>query len=191
MKRGPLVFAVILAGLVVLILALSRKNPYLGQVLPRSMSAEDETALGAALAPRMSEELGGLDLDAESQGRVTTAGDRIAAAATAGGSPYRFRFHVLADSAAAEAYALPGGPIFLTRGLLDRLENEAQLAGVLAHQVAHVLARHAAKHFSRSDTSDAAWAGAGSRSAIPFPRIGESSSTRPSPGPIRRAFRAR
>lgn len=155
MKRGLVVFGVILAGLVVLILAMSQKNPYLGQVLPHRMSPEDESALGTRLAPRMSEELGGLDLDDEAQGMVTAAGDRIAGAATASGSTYRFQFHVLADTAVAEAYALPGGSIFITRGLLERLENEAQLAGVLAHQVSHVIARHAAKHFTRSDASDA------------------------------------
>jgi predicted Zn-dependent protease len=90
---------------------------------------------------------------------ATGVGNRIAAAALAdskGSSPYRFQFHVLADTALAEAYALPGGPVFLTRGLLDRLENEAQLAAILAHQVAHVLAGHAAEGFNRSDTTGAA-----------------------------------
>lgn len=156
MKRGMLIAGVILAGLVVLILAMSQKNPYMGNVLPHTMTPEDESALGTRLAPRMSEELEGLDEDAEAQGMVTAAGDRIAGAATAGGSPFRFQFHVLADTAMAEAYALPGGPIFLTRGLLDRLENEAQLAGVIAHQAAHVLAGHAAKNFTRSDATEAA-----------------------------------
>jgi len=156
MKRGLLIAGVILAGLVVLILAMSQKNPYMGQVLPHTMTPEEESALGTQLAPLMSEELEGLDGDTEAQGMVSVAGDRIAGAATASGSAYRFQFHVLADTAMAEAYALPGGPIFITRGLLDRLENEAQLAGVIAHQVAHVLARHAAKRFTRSDTSEAA-----------------------------------
>ena len=152
MKRGLVLFGVILAGLVVLILALQQRNP----VLPRVMTPEDESSMGTRLAPRMSEELEGLEDDTEAQGMVTAAGDRIAGAAVAGGSPYRFQFHVLADTAVAEAYALPGGPIFITRGLLDRLENEAQLAGVIAHQVGHVLARHVAKHFTPSDTPNAA-----------------------------------
>ncbi|HET9251104.1 MAG TPA: M48 family metalloprotease [Candidatus Eisenbacteria bacterium] len=153
MKRGLIVFGVILAGLVVVILAMSQKNPYSGRVLPVEMTPEDESALGTHMAPWMSQQLGGLDPDTDAQGMVTAAGDRIAGAAVAGGSTYRFQFHVLADTALAEAYALPGGHIFLTRGLLERLENEAQLAGVLAHQVAHVLARHTVKPFTRADTT--------------------------------------
>lgn len=153
MKRGLMVFGVILAGLVIVILAMSQKNPYSGRVLPLVMTPEDESAIGTHLAPWMSQQLGGLDPDADAQGMVTTAGDRIAGAAVASGATYRFRFHVLADTALAEAYALPGGHIFLTRGLLHRVENEAQLAGVIAHQVAHVLARHVAEPFTRADTT--------------------------------------
>lgn len=153
MKRGLMMFGVILAGLVIVILAMSRRNPYSGRVLSVVMTPEDESAIGTHMAPWMSQQLGGLDPDADAQGMVTAAGDRIAGAAVAGGSTYRFQFHVLADTALAEAYALPGGHIFLTRGLLHRLENEAQLAGVIAHQVAHVLARHAAEPFTRADTT--------------------------------------
>lgn len=159
MKRGLLVFGVILIGLVITILALRQRNPYTGEVRPLAMTSEDEAALGEVLAPRMSGELGGLDSSPDAQGMATAVGNRIAAAAIAGAagrSPYRFQFHVLADTALAEAYALPGGPVFLTRGLLDRLENEAQLASVLAHQVGHVLAGHAAEGFTRNDTTGAA-----------------------------------
>jgi predicted Zn-dependent protease len=155
MRRGLLILGIILAGVTVIILILSRRDPRTGEV-HTAMSANDEVNLGVHLAPRMSEVLGGLDLGADAQGMLTAAGQRVVGAADGGRSPYRFQFHVLADTSVAEAYALPGGPIFLTRGLLDRLENEAQLAGVIAHQVAHVLARHAAKRFTRGDTTAAA-----------------------------------
>jgi predicted Zn-dependent protease len=149
---GILVVGLLIAG----VLLLTQKNPWTGEVQPLSMTPEDEAALGIQLAPRVSDALGGLDLNADTQGMVTTVGDRVAAASAAGGSPYRFQFHVLADTALVEAFALPGGPVLISRGLLDRLENEAQLAGAIAHQVAHVLARHAAERFTRADTTEAA-----------------------------------
>jgi predicted Zn-dependent protease len=65
-------------------------------------------------------------------------------------TPYRFSFHVLADPKTVNAFALPGGPVFITRGLLSRLENEAQLAGVLGHEVGHVVGRHTAAQIAKS-----------------------------------------
>jgi beta-barrel assembly-enhancing protease len=156
MKRGLLILGGIVAAALVVVLVSRQRNPWTGRVQPLSMTSEDEAELGEYLAPRMSEELGGLDLSVEAQGMATAVGDRIVAGLESGRGEYRFRFHVLADTALAEAYALPGGPVFLTRGLLDRLENEAQLAGVIAHQVAHVLARHPGARFARNDTAAAA-----------------------------------
>jgi predicted Zn-dependent protease len=65
-------------------------------------------------------------------------------------SPYvgNFNFYLLNDSQTVNAFALPGGQIFITRALFDRLENEAQLAGVLAHEIGHVIHRHGAEHMA-------------------------------------------
>jgi len=156
MKRGMWILGAVLAtGLVVSILVLRQRNPSLGEV-GAGLSPRQASTLNDALAPRISEALGGLDLGADVQGMATTAGARIAGTTEARRSRYRFQFHVLADTALAEAYALPGGTVFLTRGLIDRLENEAQLAGMLAHQVSHVLSRHVAKRFTASDRGDSA-----------------------------------
>ncbi len=51
---------------------------------------------------------------------------------------YPFQFYVLADNRTVNAFALPGGPMFITEALLTRLQNEDQLAGVLGHEVGHV-----------------------------------------------------
>jgi predicted Zn-dependent protease len=58
---------------------------------------------------------------------------------------------VLADRNTVNAFALPGGPIFITLALLSRLENEDQLAGVLAHEVGHVIARHSAERLAKQE----------------------------------------
>ena len=57
--------------------------------------------------------------------------------------PYEYTFGVL-DNDMVNAFALPGGPIYVTKGLLFNLENESQLAGVLAHEVTHVAGQHSA-----------------------------------------------
>jgi len=63
-------------------------------------------------------------------------------------APYLFEFHLLRDPQTVNAFALPGGQVFLTAGLLRRLSSEAQLAAVLGHEVGHVVGRHAAEHLA-------------------------------------------
>src|SRR5262249_13816463 len=65
-------------------------------------------------------------------------------------SPWKFNFHLLADTHTINAFALPGGQIFITMGLLNELQTEAQLAGVLAHEMGHVIERHSAQQMSTS-----------------------------------------
>src|ERR671917_2984464 len=67
----------------------------------------------------------------------------------AGQSPYRFEFHVLDDPQTINAFALPGGQVFITEGLLKRLTTDGQIAGVLGHEIAHVVARHGAEHIAK------------------------------------------
>lgn len=57
-------------------------------------------------------------------------------------SPYTFRFHLVRDTKFASAYALPDGQILITRGLLERLSNESELAGVLGHECGHLVGGH-------------------------------------------------
>src|SRR5690606_16323390 len=70
-----------------------------------------------------------------------------------GKSGYPFDFHVLADQRTVNAFALPGGQIFITEALLSRLENLDQLAGVLGHEVGHVIARHSAQQMAKQELS--------------------------------------
>ena len=65
--------------------------------------------------------------------------------------PYtqNFHYHLLADDKTINAFALPGGQVFITRALLVRLQNEAQLAGVLGHETGHVIERHSAQQMAK------------------------------------------
>jgi predicted Zn-dependent protease len=98
----------------------------------------------------MAEQFGGLEPDATIQNDVASVGGRLVQQSIAGQTPYRFSFHVLRDRETVNAFALPGGPVFITRGLLEKFENEAQLAGVLSHEISHVIARHSAEHMAKS-----------------------------------------
>ena len=60
------------------------------------------------------------------------------------------RDHLLADPRTVNAFALPGGQIFITDALLRRLETEGQLAGVLGHEIGHVVARHSAQRMAKN-----------------------------------------
>src|SRR5213075_1584716 len=76
-------------------------------------------------------------------------GQNVVAHSLAGRSPYEFDFHLLADAETINAFALPGGQIFITRALFDRLETQAQLAGVLGHEMGHVVERHTAQQMAK------------------------------------------
>src|SRR5258705_1846430 len=85
--------------------------------------------------PRIEKDLGGIYGDATMQRYIDEIGQ--ATAGSAGSQDLAWQFKVL-DSQLINAFALPGGKIYITRGLLGRLENEAQLAAILGHEIAHV-----------------------------------------------------
>jgi predicted Zn-dependent protease len=119
-----------------------------------SITPEQEIALGLQAAPEMAQQFGGLDSDAEAQARVDRVGERLVARSAAGQSPYPFEFHVLDDPQTINAFALPGGQVFITEGLLRRLKSTGELAGVLGHEIAHVVARHGAEHIAKQQLTE-------------------------------------
>jgi predicted Zn-dependent protease len=116
------------------------------------MDVEKEMRLGLDSARLMAAELGGAaDPRDDPRARIVAqVGRRIVLESDARHSPYvgNYHFFLLNDPDAIDAFALPGGQVFLTRGLFDRLEDEAELAGVLGHELGHVVGRHAAEHMT-------------------------------------------
>ena len=78
---------------------------------------------------------------------VTTVGMKLAQVSERPNLPWHF---TVVDVPAINAFALPGGYIYITRGILPFLDDESQLAGVLGHEIGHVTARHAASQYSKS-----------------------------------------
>jgi predicted Zn-dependent protease len=125
-------------------------NPVTGEKQRVALKPEEEIALGLKSAPEMAAQMGGLSANAEARARVQRLGAQLVRDSFASKSPYRFSFHVLADPQTINAFALPGGPIFITEGLLRRLRSEAELAGVLGHEIGHVIARHSSEHLAKA-----------------------------------------
>ncbi len=125
-------------------------NTITGEKQHIKLSPEQEIQLGLQSAPQMAQEMGGLANNPQAQALVKKVGQRVVASSAAAKSPYKYDFHLLADPETINAFALPGGQIFITVGLLKLLRTEGELAGVLGHEVGHVVARHSAEHMAKS-----------------------------------------
>jgi predicted Zn-dependent protease len=124
-------------------------NPITQEKQHVAISPDQEIAIGLQSAPEMSNEYGGQANDAVGQARVSQIGSSIVANSDAGKTPYKFKFHLLADNRTINAFALPGGQVFITEGLYRRLDTPGEVAGVLAHEIGHVAARHSAQHIAK------------------------------------------
>lgn len=125
------------------------ENPYTGRAQHINMSAEQEIAIGLQSAPEIAQQYGGLYPDQKLQAYVAKLGTALVQNSVARETPYTYNFHLLADERTINAFALPGGQVFITYALFSQL-NEAQLAGVLGHEIGHVLGRHSAERIADS-----------------------------------------
>jgi predicted Zn-dependent protease len=125
------------------------ENPVTGERQRVQLSPRQEVILGLESRQQMAAQYGGLYPDSTLQEYIDRVGNRIVQQSSVSQSPYPFEFHLLQDPATINAFALPGGQVFITAALLSRLSTEAQLAGVLGHEIGHVVARHGAEHLAK------------------------------------------
>ncbi len=128
-------------------------NPATGGADVVTMSEKKEIEIGREMHPKVLQQYGRYD-DERLQGYVNDLGQRLAAKGHRPGITWTF---TVLDSEETNAFALPGGYIYITRGIMTYLNNEAELAAVLGHEIGHVTARHAVK---QSASSTAAGLGA-------------------------------
>lgn len=149
--KGRLAIALIVALVSVIgYFGSTQINPVTGEKQHISVSSEQERAMGLQAAPEMAQQFGGLDPDEAAQKVVRDVGEGIQANSDARKSPYKIQYYLLADGKTINAFALPGGPVFITRALFDKLGSRGQLAGVLGHETGHVAARHSAEQIAKS-----------------------------------------
>jgi len=120
-------------------------NPVTGKRELILISREQEIALGADAAPDFEKEFGGKVASEPLQQYIRALGAKIAAVSD---RPMPYEYTLLASDV-PNAFALPGGKIYITAGLMKAMTNERQLAAVLAHETAHVAARHSVKQMQK------------------------------------------
>ncbi len=157
-RTKPKLLRGLLAGLLAVsapLLSGCEINPATGeQAFTAFMSPAEERKIGRQQDPNLRKAFGGDYRDRELQDWVGSVGRRLAAHTgleDVPGSlkPEEYTFTVL-DSQMVNAFALPGGYVYVTRGLVALARSEAELAGVLAHEIGHVTARHAAQRYSQT-----------------------------------------
>jgi len=140
MRRRVLI-PLMLLGLV----AACATNPVTGRRELSFMSEAQEISIAQESDPQIKEEMGVYN-DPELQAYVADIGQRIAQISERPHLPWRF---TVVDVPAVNAFAVPGGAIYITRGILPFLDSEAELAGVIGHEIGHVTARHSAQQYTQ------------------------------------------
>jgi predicted Zn-dependent protease len=137
--------AALLLGLAALLPGCMR-NPATGELQLALIGERQEIEMGREAAAQVTRSIGLVD-DPPLQEYLQALGERLAATSERPGLPWTFR---VVDDPTPNAFALPGGYIFFTRGILALMSTEAQLAAVLGHEIAHVTARHQVAMISRA-----------------------------------------
>lgn len=133
--------------LTTLLFAACATNPATGKREFNIVSEQQEIAMGQESHQQVIREFGVYTEKPELARRVGDIGQRLAAQSERPHLPWHF---TILDTPMINAMALPGGYIYITRGMLERINSDDELAGVLGHEIAHVTARHAAEQMSRA-----------------------------------------
>ena len=132
--------------IVLLLLDSCAKNPVTGKTEFMLMSKEQEIAMGQQSDPEIVAFFG-IYQDEQLQRFIDQKGEAMAAISHRPDLPFEFK---IVDSPVVNAFAVPGGFVYFTRGIMAHFNNEAEFAGVLGHEIGHITARHSAKQYSNA-----------------------------------------
>ncbi len=127
-------------------LASCATNPATGGKMLSLVSESQEIELGQAYAREVEESMPLVE-DPALQAYVEGVGLALAAASERPALPWSFR---IVDDPVVNAFALPGGPVYVTRGIMAHFSSEAEMAAVLGHEIGHITARHSVEQISRA-----------------------------------------
>lgn len=139
-----------------LVLAACATNPVTGRRELSLIGEQQEIAMGLEAAKSASAEMG-VYPDSQLQRYVSALGMPLARASERPNLPWSF---TVIDDPVVNAFALPGGPLFVTRGILAHMNSEAQLVSVLGHEIGHVTAKHSVSQMSRAQLTQGLFIGA-------------------------------
>lgn len=155
LNMGRIVIGLIIAAVAIVSFLSSKSyNPVTGENQYVSITPDQEIALGLQAEPDMLQQYGGEDTDPTRAAQVQKVGARLLQKSEAAQTQWQFQFHLLKDDQTINAFALPGGQVFITDALYNLLKTEGQLGGVLGHEMGHVLARHGAQQLAQSQLTD-------------------------------------
>lgn len=140
------IFALVLAAMIGFSGLGCTTNPATGQQQFNMLSTSQEIEIGSEASPQFLDTYGGPIPSQQIISYVSNLGAQLAAQSERPDLPWEFN---VVDSSVINAFALPGGKVFISRGLLVKMTNEAQLAGVLGHEIGHVTAQHIGQQMSR------------------------------------------
>jgi len=136
----------VIAAAASLALAACARNPVTGKRELALVSREQEIELGKQSAEQVKQSIPPYP-DASVQAYVSQVGMKMAKASERPDLPWSF---TVLDDPTVNAFALPGGPVFVTRGILTYLNSEAELAAVVGHEIGHITARHSVEQLSKA-----------------------------------------
>ncbi len=139
-------FIILMTALLLALCAGCAVNPITGKKELMLMTESQDLEIGKKYAPEIEKQMGGRIADEVLQNYINTVGQKVAKVSHRRGWDYHF---VALDDDMVNAFAMPGGYVFITKGMLKELTTEAQLASVLGHEVGHVVARDTAALMSR------------------------------------------
>lgn len=148
-----LLIVVLIAGFAIAryLMTPAEVNPFTGRKQHLDLDPQSEIQMGLASRAEMAAQHGGLSPDASARDHVNRIGQKIVRSTDVSRTPYRFDFHLLADRRVVNAFALPGGQIFMTEALYRMLGSEDEIAGVLGHEIGHVVGRHSSEQIAKSN----------------------------------------
>lgn len=146
MKRMKFATLIVMIGLLTTLMGCST-NPATGLRQLNAISTSREIAMGSEAAPQFTQSYGGMVPSQTVVSYFQEMGGKLANVCERPDLPWEF---TIVDSSVINAFALPGGKVFISRGLADKLDNEAQLAGVIGHEIGHVTAQHIGQQMTRA-----------------------------------------
>ena len=156
MKLRILIALVIIGFSVIRYYSKGQTNPITGESQRVDMTVDQEIRMGLQAAPQMGTESN----DRRANAHVQEVGMRLVNSLetdlyrSGKSNPYRFDFHLLDDRRTVNAFALPGGQIFLTEALYRQLTDDGQIAGVLGHEIGHVIERHGSERMAKTSLTN-------------------------------------
>ena len=150
MRRSSALIAALMAST---LLSSCQVAPGTGRSSFNVLSSEDEAKMGAEAHPDVLKQFGGVYDNPKVQAYVAGIGKRLAGNTETPAAPFRF---TVLNSDVVNAFALPGGYVYVSRGLMALADDEAELAGVVGHEIGHVTGRHTAQRYSQAMAANVA-----------------------------------